>query len=104
MSTYHLHARLVEGSPKASVRDEARVSETDSWDDAQAWVTEQLADGFTAWIYDHGHTPAVDGASDFRLVARSQPIWTRAASTRPASTPWRRPSSGTHRIPGGRAF
>jgi hypothetical protein len=83
MSTYHLHARLRTGPLAAPERDELRVCETDSWDDAQSWAREQLAQGFTVWIYDHGRVTPIAGASDYRVVAHMQP--TRTATTRTAS-------------------
>lgn len=93
MSTYHLHARLLEGPLAAPERDEVRVSETDSWDDAQAWARAQLVHGFTVWIYDHGHVTPIAGACDYRMIAHSQP--TRTASTRPTLLPRRRPPRET---------
>jgi hypothetical protein len=89
VSTYHLHARLLKGPLAAPERDELRVWETDSWDDAQGWAREQLAHGLTVWIYDHGHVTPIAGASDYRVVAHMRP--TRIASTRTASPTRRRP-------------
>ncbi len=91
MSIYHLHARLLQGPLSAPVRNERRVSETDSWDNAQAWAREQLAHGFTVWIYDHGHVTQIAGASDYRTIALLQPA--RLTSTRPADPQSRRSTS-----------
>lgn len=68
VSTYHLHARLVEGPPSASGRDELRTFDTDSRADADTWFREQLDLGFTS----------IAGASDYRMVAHSRP--TRASA------------------------
>jgi hypothetical protein len=97
VSIYHLHARLLTGPFAAPERDELRVWETDSWDDAQGWAREQLAHGFTVWIYDHGHVTPIAGASDYRVVAHVQP--TRIASTRTASPTRRRRDPQTPRTP-----
>ncbi len=97
MSTYHLKARIMVGPPAALERDEVRLHETDSWDDAQTWFRQQLADGFTVWIYDHGHVPLVHGASDYRAIAHERP----ATKPHPHQTPSPRPrrSPGAHPTP-----
>ncbi|MGI9003112.1 MAG: hypothetical protein ACR2GH_15885 [Pseudonocardia sp.] len=101
MSTYHLKARILVGPLSARERDEVRLHETDNWEYAQTWLRKQLADGFTAWIYDHGHVPRVHGASDYRVIAHERP----ATTSRPQQTlsPRPRRSSDTHQTPGRQA-
>ena len=73
MSVYHLHARAVEGPLDALRRDEVRTAQTDDAAEAESWARAQLRDGFTVWIYDHGHGPRLSGASDHRLIGRYRP-------------------------------
>lgn len=100
MSTYHLHAHILVGPLAAADRDEVCISETDSWDDARTWSREQLADGFTVWIYDHGHFPLISGASDYRVIAHERPVSIRSRQT---PTLRRRCSPGAHQTPGRQA-
>lgn len=99
MSTYHLHARILVGTVAAPERDEVRLSEADSWDDAQGWAREQLAAGFTVWIYDHGHVTPIAGASDYRTVAHLRPTRTRTERSGHTSPPQRRRPPGAHQAP-----
>ncbi len=84
MSTYHLHARLLVGPIQAPLRDEARVSGADTLAEAQQWSRERVAEGFTVWIYDHGHVATVPGASDLRRIAFTRPSTPYATITHPA--------------------
>jgi len=94
VSTYHLHARIMVGPPSALERNEARRDETDSWEYAQTWFREQLAEGFTVWIYDHGHVPIVAGASDYRVIAHERPATTTPPSQQtPSPRPRRSPEA-----------
>jgi hypothetical protein len=87
VSRYHLHARALEGPLEAPRRDEVRVSQTDDAEDAEVWAHDQVAEGFTVWVYDHGHPARVTGASDYRLIAQYRP----AAGGKPGTGPARIP-------------
>jgi hypothetical protein len=89
VSLYHLHARALEGPLDAPLRDEVRVSQTDDADEAESWTGCQLDEGFTVWIYDHGRSSRLIGASDFRLIAHYRPTAARPPLTRhPAPDPF----------------
>lgn len=83
MSLYHLHARAIEGPLGALRRDEVRAWHTDEVAEAEAWIHRQLAEGFTVWVYDHGHSARLIGASDWRLIGHYRP---RADGAMPALT------------------
>jgi hypothetical protein len=87
VSRYHLHARALEGPLRAPRRDEVRVTQTDDADEAETWAHDQADDGFSVWVYDHGHQVRVAGASDYRLIAHYRP----ASGATPASDPARIP-------------
>jgi hypothetical protein len=93
VSLYHLHARALEGPLDAPRRDEVRVWQTDDVDEAESWTRRQVTAGFTVWVYDHGRSTRLVGASDFRLIAHYRP-----RSARPPLT--RRPAPDPHRGPG----
>jgi hypothetical protein len=89
VSLYHLHARALEGPLDAPLRDEVRVSQTDDADVAESWTHDQLDQGFTVWVYDHGRSSRLIGASDFRLIAHYRPKAARPPLTRhPAPDPF----------------
>lgn len=74
MSLYHLHARLFEGVlADPEHRYEFQSKETDDLDEVKAAAKELAARGFTVVIYDHGHTTALRGASDYRQIAKYWP-------------------------------
>ena len=68
MSTYHLQARLLVGPLSRPERDETRTSAGDDLDELLAVSRALSAQGFTVWIYDHGHPAPLPGASDYRTV------------------------------------
>ncbi|GAA4737624.1 hypothetical protein GCM10023199_13870 [Actinomycetospora chibensis] len=75
MATYHLHARLFEGSLAAPTRDELQTRESDDYAAAVALAEELAARGFAVWVYRHDHLahagrpgdPA--SSSPYRVVA-----------------------------------
>ncbi|OLT13644.1 hypothetical protein BJF78_21695 [Pseudonocardia sp. CNS-139] len=73
MSAFHLEARLFVGPLSAPERDEWRHAGADSWAEAERWVEQQVAAGFTVWVYDHGRPSPIPSASDLRLVAHARP-------------------------------
>jgi hypothetical protein len=87
VSRYHLHARALEGPLQAPLRDEVHVTQTDDADEAESWAHTQVDEGFTVWVYDHGHHVRVSGASDYRLIAHYRP----ATDSAPRSGPGRIP-------------
>ncbi len=87
MSRYHLHARALEGPLQAPRRDEVRVTQTDDADEAETWAHGQVDNGFTVWVYDHGHQVRVTGASDYRLIAHYRPPTGATPSSGPARIP-----------------
>lgn len=73
MSTYHLQARLFEGSLAAPTRNELLSHETDDWENAVTCAHELTDRGFVVWVYDHGRRPQLAFASDYRVVAEFSP-------------------------------
>ncbi|WP_169736808.1 hypothetical protein [Pseudonocardia spinosispora] len=68
MSAYHLHARLHEGPLGRPVRNELQMHNTDDLAEVELTAKALASDGFTVWIYDHGHGDVCAGASDYRLI------------------------------------
>ncbi len=85
MSTFHLHARLIEGPLSNLIRDEVDHAEADEWEEALSLADGFLARGFTVWIYDHGHVAHLPGASDYRTVAQLKPDHTQSGPSTPPS-------------------
>lgn len=74
MSLFHLHARLFEGVlADPGARYEFQSRETDDLTEVTTAAKELAARGFTVFIYDHGHKPEIDGACDYRTVAKYWP-------------------------------
>lgn len=73
MSTFHIHARLIEGSLRNPERDELRVAEADEWDQIIGLARELVAQGFTVWIYGHGGSKRYTVVSDYRSIATLRP-------------------------------
>lgn len=74
MTTYHVHARLLRGPLSAPLCNEVRVAETESLSAAEDWCRAHVADGFTVWIFDHGHTDVLVGASNLRRIGYDRPV------------------------------
>jgi hypothetical protein len=87
VSRYHLHARALEGPLQAPRRDEVRVAAADDPDEAETWARRRVAEGFTVWVYDHGHPNRVSGACDYRLIAHYRRTGDAAVGAAPARIP-----------------
>jgi hypothetical protein len=76
MTKYHMHARLMIGDlsdPDPDSCYEFQSRDSDNLAEVKE-VAKQLAEeGFTVVIYDHGHTTALPGASDYRQIFKYWP-------------------------------
>lgn len=73
MSTYHLHARRILGPLCSPVSDDRRAFEDDNYEQLTSLARRFCSEGFTVWIYDHGHPSPLAGASDLRTITRLSP-------------------------------
>ena len=87
MSRYHVHARALEGPLQAPQRDEVRVDQFDDADTAEEWAHRKVAEGFSVWVYDHGHPTRLTGASDYRLIAHYRADGAGAPGSAPGRIP-----------------
>lgn len=70
MSTYHLHARLFEGSLCAPTRNELRSAESEDYPGAVKLAEELAGRGFRVWLYEHRHGIETAAAgSPYRVIA-----------------------------------
>ncbi len=99
VSTYRLHARRLSGPLSCPVRDETRTAQDDDRTALTCSARDLCAEGFSVWIYDHGHETPLVGASDLRTIARYTPA---GAARRPAGpcVPAALSSAGTVAGPG----
>jgi len=79
MSTFHIQARLLKRDAHRVVRDEVRLADADSRDEAFRVAHDLVCDGFTVWIW--ANVTRSDGRADLDLVETLRP------SPRPHSTP-----------------
>jgi hypothetical protein len=87
VSRYHLHARALEGPLQRPLRDEVRVAQADDPDEAETWAHRHVDEGFSVWVYDHGHSTRLTGASDYRLIAHYRPAGDGTPGAAPARIP-----------------
>lgn len=73
MSTYHLDARLFEGTLDRPRRNELRTGESDQYDEL-AESAEQLAgQGYTVWVYRHDPHRLGVGPGPYRVIREWRP-------------------------------
>lgn len=68
MSTFHVHARLFEGTLDHPTRDELQSAESDDREHVMTLTEELAARGFRVWVYEHDH--GTDGANGHRAPYR----------------------------------
>lgn len=69
MSTYHLHARMLEGGLAAPTRNELQSSESDDRGEIVDLAKRLAARGFAVWVYEHGPDLGPDGEGRYQVVA-----------------------------------
>lgn len=73
MSTYHLHARLFEGTLDSPLRNELQTGESDDYSELAELAYDLLERGFTVWAYEHGPRRLANGEGAYRLVREWRP-------------------------------
>lgn len=69
VSTFHLHARLFEGTLAAPTRNELQSAESDDRAEVMALAEQLAARGFAVWLYEHGPTRLTNGEGAYRVIA-----------------------------------
>lgn len=70
VSSYHVHARLFEGTLADPVRNELQSAESNDREEVMTFAKELSARGFTVWVYEHAHGSGPNGHNaPYRLIA-----------------------------------